>query len=90
MLLPDEVSMVILRALAWQVRELDTDALDLWRSLEIAFRAGVKATAFASGAGPTAVKAGHDPGTGSGLRPGEVRVGTARPGWLRCRRRSMA
>ncbi len=34
--LPDEASTLVLRSFAWHVRGADTDALDLWRSLEIA------------------------------------------------------
>ena len=40
-MLPDEVSVLILRAFAWQTRGKDTDAIDLWRALEIAYAAGV-------------------------------------------------
>jgi hypothetical protein len=40
-LLPDETSALVLRAYAWQVRGHDTDAVDLWRALEIASAAGV-------------------------------------------------
>lgn len=55
-LLPDETSLVILRALAWQVRGADTDAVDLWRSLEIAARAGLQPGDFASEVGRSATK----------------------------------
>ena len=47
--LPDEVSTVILRAHAWQKRLTDTDAEDVWRSLEIAFAAGVTPADFRTG-----------------------------------------
>jgi hypothetical protein len=40
-LLPDEVSALVLRAYAWHVRGEDKDAVDLWRALEIASAAGV-------------------------------------------------
>jgi hypothetical protein len=46
--LPDEVSTVILRAHAWQKRLTDTDAQDIWRSLEIAFAAAVTPADFRS------------------------------------------
>jgi hypothetical protein len=39
--LPDEVSTLVLRAFAWRVRSRDTDAVDLWRSLEICRAASV-------------------------------------------------
>lgn len=41
-LLPDEVSAVVLRAFVWRRRGAGTDAVDLWRSLEVAIRAGVR------------------------------------------------
>lgn len=41
--LPDETSMLVLRAHAWRTRGTDRDAVDLWRGLEIAAVAGVPA-----------------------------------------------
>jgi hypothetical protein len=46
--LPDEVSVVILRAVVWRSRGADTDAVDLWRSLEIAAKAGLRPSDFSS------------------------------------------
>lgn len=40
--LPDEASALILKALAWKKRQIDKDAFDIWRCLEIAYRASVK------------------------------------------------
>jgi hypothetical protein len=40
-MLPDETSALVLRAYAWQVRGQGTDAVDLWRALEIASAAGL-------------------------------------------------
>lgn len=39
--LPDEVSALVLKALVWQRRGADKDAVDLWRTLEVAAVAGV-------------------------------------------------
>ena len=44
--LPDEVGCLVLRSHAWQMRLQDRDAIDVWRALEIASRAGVGPTAF--------------------------------------------
>lgn len=45
----DEVSALVLKALATRVRFMDTDIADIWRCLEIAFAAGLKPADFASG-----------------------------------------
>jgi hypothetical protein len=45
----DEVSALVLKALATRVRSKDTDIADIWRCLEIAFAAGVEPGNFASG-----------------------------------------
>lgn len=45
-ILPDEVATLVLRAHAWRTRLTDTDAEDLWRSLEIAYAAGVAPSDF--------------------------------------------
>lgn len=52
--LPDELGCLILRAHAWRIRLEDRDAVDVWRALEIANRAGVGPESFA---GPAAVAA---------------------------------
>ena len=44
--LPDEVGCVILRAHVWGMRLQDRDAVDVWRALEIARRAGMGPDAF--------------------------------------------
>jgi len=49
--LPDEVSTLILRAYAWRIRGAATDAIDLWRALEIAVAAGIRAVEFSSESG---------------------------------------
>jgi len=46
--LPDEVSTLILRAYAWRIRGADTDAVDLWRALEIAVAAGSRTGEFSN------------------------------------------
>jgi len=48
-LLPDEASCLILRVEAWKVRGDDRDAVDVWRALEIAYRAKVKPELFQEG-----------------------------------------
>ncbi|MGH2653001.1 MAG: hypothetical protein ACRDHV_01450 [Actinomycetota bacterium] len=55
-LLPDEVSVVILRALVWRRRGAGTDAVDLWRSLEIAIKAGLRPGDFSSETARTAAE----------------------------------
>lgn len=47
-LIPDDVSALILKTLAWDIRYKDTDAADIWRCLEIAYAAGVQPSAFES------------------------------------------
>ncbi|MFC1559154.1 hypothetical protein ACFL39_01025 [Gemmatimonadota bacterium] len=49
--LPDEVSTLILRAHAWRIRGAGTDAIDLWRALEIAVAAGSRTVEFSSESG---------------------------------------
>lgn len=44
--LPDEVGCLVLRAHAWKLRLQDRDAIDVWRALEIATRAGVSSAVF--------------------------------------------
>ncbi len=44
--LPDEVGCMILRAHVWELRLKDRDAIDVWRALEIASRAGLGPDAF--------------------------------------------
>jgi hypothetical protein len=53
---PDEVSALVLKSLATRVRVKDTDVTDIWRCLEVAFRA-----LFASRRGPgmTAIATGQ-------------------------------
>jgi hypothetical protein len=46
---PDEVSALVLKGFAAQVRSKATDAVDIWRCLEVASAAGVEATEFAKG-----------------------------------------
>lgn len=46
LLFPDEVSDLTLKALATSVRMKPTDIVDVWRSLEICFAAGIQADAF--------------------------------------------
>ncbi len=47
LLFPDEVSALVLKALATRVRNKATDVADIWRCLEIAFAAGVVPSDFA-------------------------------------------
>ena len=54
--LPDEASTVVLRAFAWHVRGSDTDAVDLWRSLEIAHAAAVGPDRFEKAEAPEAAE----------------------------------
>lgn len=54
--LPDETSTLILKALAWRKLARDTDAIDLWRTLEIAVAAGVGPEELAEGQGPEAAR----------------------------------
>ena len=42
--IPDEVSAIVLKAFASQVRSKDTDVVDIWRCLEIGFAADLDAT----------------------------------------------
>lgn len=51
LILPDEVSAVVLKALVWNRRGASKDAVDLWRMLEVAVAAGVSPDAFSEGAG---------------------------------------
>ncbi|HTQ92883.1 MAG TPA: hypothetical protein VMK84_25645 [Streptosporangiaceae bacterium] len=46
---PDEVSALVLKALATTVRSKDTDIADVWRCLEIAFAAGLGPAEFTRG-----------------------------------------
>lgn len=50
---PDEASALILKTLAWDIRpeKKDTDAVDIWRCLEIALAAGVMPSALESSDG---------------------------------------
>ena len=52
--LPDEVGCLILRAHVWKLRLQERDAIDVWRALEIAHRAGVTSQAFGGPAGVAA------------------------------------
>ncbi len=54
--LPDEASAVMLKALAWERRSASRDAVDLWRTLEIAVAAGVSPDEFSEGVGEQALK----------------------------------
>lgn len=54
--LPDEVSVVILRAFVWGRRGADTDAVDLWRSLEVGTKAGLRPRDFTSETARTAAE----------------------------------
>lgn len=47
--LPDEVSAVVLKALVWDRRGASKDAVDLWRTLEVALAADVSPDEFSSG-----------------------------------------
>lgn len=49
LLFADEVSALVLKSLATQVRHKDTDVADIWRCLEIAFAAGVTPPDFRGG-----------------------------------------
>lgn len=49
--LPDEASAIMLKALAWDRRGASKDAVDLWRTLEVAITAGVSPDEFSVGAG---------------------------------------
>ena len=49
LLFPDEVSALVLKSLATQVRHKDTDVADIWRCLEIAFAAGITPADFRGG-----------------------------------------
>jgi hypothetical protein len=46
---PDEVSALVLKGLATQVRAKATDVADIWRCLEVAFAAGLSPADFANG-----------------------------------------
>jgi hypothetical protein len=46
---PDEVAALVLKAFATRVRNKDTDVVDVWRCLEVAFAAGVDSHEFAEG-----------------------------------------
>jgi hypothetical protein len=46
---PDEVSALVLKALATRVRDKATDVTDIWRCLEIALAAGVDTQDFSGG-----------------------------------------
>lgn len=46
---PDEVSALVLKALATRVRDKATDVVDVWRCLEVAFAAGTSPLEFAEG-----------------------------------------
>lgn len=46
---PDEVGAITLKAYATTVRSKDTDVVDIWRCLEVAFAAEVATTEFADG-----------------------------------------
>jgi hypothetical protein len=50
LLFPDEVSALVLKALATTVRIKPTDIVDVWRCLEISLAAGTDVTAFSHGA----------------------------------------
>lgn len=79
--LPDEVSTVVLRAFAWQKRLSDTDAEDIWRSLEIAFAAGVSPTDFQTHEEKAAVSiitAAFERDSGGASKPLGARIGRAR------------
>jgi len=80
LLLPDEVSTVVLRAHAWRRRLSETDAEDLWRSLEIAFAAGVGPQEFSRSDEQSAVKIVADGfgGTSSALKALGTRAGRMR------------
>lgn len=53
-MLPDEASALVLKALVWQRRGVDKDAVDLWRMLEVAAAAGVSPGSFSDAAGAKA------------------------------------
>jgi hypothetical protein len=66
-LLPDEVSVLVLRAYSWLVRGQRRDAVDLWRALEIASASGTGLAGLdhvdAISAAEIAREAFLDPGT---------------------------
>ncbi len=43
---PDEVSALVLKALAWRRRAADKDAVDIWRTLEVVLAAGLEPADF--------------------------------------------
>lgn len=56
LMLPDEVSALALKALVWRRRGASNDAIDLWRTLEVAAVAGVSPTEFSEGAAAQAAE----------------------------------
>ena len=54
--LPDEASAVVLKALVWERRGAAKDAVDLWRTLEVAFAASVSPNEFSEEAGVTSAE----------------------------------
>ena len=54
--LPDEVSAIVLKALVWDRRGASKDAVDLWRTLEVAVAAGASPDEFSEGAGMKAAE----------------------------------
>lgn len=68
---PDEVAAVVLKAFATRVRNKDTDVVDVWRCLEVAFAAGVDPHEFADGdraEAATHVRALFERRDGAGMR----------------------
>lgn len=54
---PDEAAALTMKGLATRVRTKDTDVVDVWRCLEVAFAAGVSASAFADAVAARSVAA---------------------------------
>ncbi len=68
---PDEVAALVLKAFATGVRNKDTDVVDVWRCLEVAFAAGVAPHEFADGDQAVAaarIRALFDRRDGPGMR----------------------
>lgn len=77
--IPNEVSAVILKAFAWSTRASEKDAVDMWRMLEVASIAGLRASDFRDGDGPRAAEIVR---SALGGQPGEAINAIARAGSL--------
>lgn len=68
---PDEVAALVLKAFATRVRNKETDVVDVWRCLEVAFAAGVDPHEFAEGdraEAATHIRALFERRDGAGMR----------------------